>query len=65
MCSQVLDGLKIIIFVLKSNANLVITTTCMLLYLSRAIYIFECKKLSIQGLFLGELFQALISLARD
>jgi hypothetical protein len=30
---------------LKSNANLVINTTCMLLYLSRAIYIFECKNL--------------------
>jgi hypothetical protein len=35
----------------------------MLLYLSRAIFIFECKNLSVQGLFLGELFQALISLA--
>jgi hypothetical protein len=33
------------IFVLKSNANLVINTTCMLLYLSRAIHIFECKTL--------------------
>jgi hypothetical protein len=64
MCSQVLDGLKIIYFVYKSNANLVINTTCMLLYLSRAIYIWV-QKLSIQGLFLGELFQALISLARD
>jgi hypothetical protein len=34
------------IFVLKSNANLVINTTCVLLYLSRAIYIFECKNLA-------------------
>jgi hypothetical protein len=33
------------IFVLKSNANLVINTTCVFLYLSRAIYIFECKTL--------------------
>jgi hypothetical protein len=32
-------------FVLKSNPNLVINTTCMLLYLSRAIYIFECKNI--------------------
>jgi hypothetical protein len=30
-------------FVLKSDANLVINTTCMLLYLSKAIYLFECK----------------------
>jgi hypothetical protein len=44
MCSQVLDGLKMV-FIAKSNANLVINTTCVLLYLSRAIYIFQCKNL--------------------
>jgi hypothetical protein len=44
MCSQVLDGLKMV-FIPKSNANLVINTTCMLLYLSIAIYIFKCKTL--------------------
>jgi hypothetical protein len=54
-----------IYFVLKSNANLVINTSCMLLYLSRAIYIYLSAKLSIQGLFLAESFQALISLARN
>jgi hypothetical protein len=64
MCSQVLDGLKMG-FILKSNANLVINITCVLLYLSRAIFIFECLNLSVQGLFLSELLQAMISLARD
>jgi hypothetical protein len=64
MCSQFLDGLKMI-FIRKSNANLVINITCVLLYLSRAIFIFECIKLSVQDLFLGELLQAMISLARD
>jgi hypothetical protein len=39
MCSQVLDGLKII-FILKSNANLVTNITYVLLYLSRAIHIY-------------------------
>jgi hypothetical protein len=34
--------------------------TCVLLYLSRALYIFECINLSVQYLFLGELFQAMI-----
>jgi hypothetical protein len=53
------------IFILKSNANIVINITCVLLYLSRAIYIFECINLSVQDLFLGELFHAMISLARD
>jgi hypothetical protein len=62
MCSQVLDGLKMI-FILKSNANLVINITCVLLYLSIAIHIFECINLSIQDLFLGELFHAMISLS--
>jgi hypothetical protein len=52
-------------FIPKSNANLVINITCMLLYLPRALYIFECINLSVQDLFLGELFQAKISLARD
>jgi hypothetical protein len=53
------------IFIPKSNANLVINIACMLLYLSRALYIFECIDLSVQDLFLGELLQAMISLARD
>jgi hypothetical protein len=62
MCSRVLDGLKMI-FIPKSNANLVINITCVLLYLSRAIFIFECINLSVQDLFLGESLQAMISLA--
>jgi hypothetical protein len=64
MCSQVLDGLKMI-FILKSNANLVMNIICVLLYLSKAIFIFECLNLSLQDLFLSELLQAMISLARD
>jgi hypothetical protein len=64
MCSQVLDRLKMI-FIPKSNANLVINITCVLLYLSRALYIFECITFIVQDLFLGELLQAMISLARD
>jgi hypothetical protein len=64
MCSQVLDGLKMV-FILKNNANLVINITCVLLYLSKALYIFECINLSVQDLFLSELLQAMISLARD
>jgi hypothetical protein len=51
------------IFIPKSNANLVMNVTCVLLYLSRAL--FECINLSVQDLFLGELLQAMISLARD
>jgi hypothetical protein len=51
------------IFVPKSNANLVINITCLLLYLSRALYIFEYINLSVQDLFLSELLQAMISLA--
>jgi hypothetical protein len=47
------------IFIPKSNANLVINITCMLLYLSRALYMFECINLSVQDLFLGELLQAI------
>jgi hypothetical protein len=54
MCSQVLDRLKMV-FILKSNANLIINTTCVLLYLYRALYIFECINLSVQDIFLGEL----------
>jgi hypothetical protein len=53
------------IFIPKSNANLAINITCVLLYLSRALYIFECINHSVQDLFLGELLQAMISLARD
>jgi hypothetical protein len=64
MCSQVLDGLKMV-FTPKSNANLIMNITCVLLYLSRALYIFECIKFSVQDLFLSELLQAMISLAWD
>jgi hypothetical protein len=64
MCSQVVDRLKMV-FMPKNNANLVMNVTCVLLYLSRALYIFECINLSVQDLFLGELLQAMISLARD
>jgi hypothetical protein len=54
MCSQVLDRLKMI-FIFKSNANFVINITCVLLYLSKDLYIFECINLSVQDLFLSEL----------
>jgi hypothetical protein len=64
MCSQVLDRLKKV-FIPKSNGNLVINITCVLLYLSRALCIFESINLSVQDLFLGELFEAMISLAPD
>jgi hypothetical protein len=47
----------------KSNANLVMNIICVLLYLSKALKISECINLSIQDLFLGELLQAMISLA--
>jgi hypothetical protein len=53
------------IFILESNTNLVIKITCLLLYLSRALYIFECINLSVHDLFLGELLHAMLSLARD
>jgi hypothetical protein len=53
MCSQVLDRLKMI-FIPKSNANLVMNITCVLLYLSTALQIFECINLSVQDLFLSE-----------
>jgi hypothetical protein len=52
-------------FMLKNVANLVTNITCVLLNLSRALYIFECINLSVQDLFLSELLQAMISLARD
>jgi hypothetical protein len=61
---KVLDRLKMV-FISKSNANLVMNITCVLLYLSRALYIFECINLSVQYLFLSELLQAIVSLARD
>jgi hypothetical protein len=51
------------IFIPKSNSNLVMNITCVLLYLSRALYIFDCINLSVQDLFLGELLQAMIYLA--
>jgi hypothetical protein len=52
-------------FMLKNIANLVTNITCVLLNLSRALYIFECINFSVQDLFLSELLQAMISLARD
>jgi hypothetical protein len=64
MCSQVIDRLKIV-FMPKNIANLVMNIACVLLNLSRALYIFECINLSVQDLFLSELLQAMISLARD
>ena len=64
MCSQVMNRLKMS-FMLKNIANLVINITCVLLNLSKALYIFECINLSVQDLFLSELLQAMISLARD
>jgi hypothetical protein len=53
------------VFVPKNIANLVMNITCVLLNLSRALYIFECINLSVKDLFLSELLQAMISLARD
>jgi hypothetical protein len=64
MCSQVIDRLKMV-FILKNIANLVMNITCVLLNLSRALYLFECINLSVQDLFLSELLQAMISPARD
>jgi hypothetical protein len=64
MCSQVIDRLKMV-FRAKNIANLVMNITCVLLNLSRALYIFKCINLSVQDLFLSELLQAMISLARD
>jgi hypothetical protein len=64
MCSHLLDGLKMI-FILKSNANHVMNITCVLLYLSKTIFLFDCLNLSMQDLFLSQLLRAMISLARD
>jgi hypothetical protein len=51
-----LDGLKnILIFAFKSHANLVINTSCILLYLSKALYT-KCNH-KLQELLLGELIQ--------
>jgi hypothetical protein len=48
------------IFIPKSNANLVMNITCVLIYLSRALHIFECINLSVQDLCLNELLQAMM-----
>jgi hypothetical protein len=54
-----LDGSKDILrFAFKSHANLVINTPCVLLYLSKALYI-ECNH-RLQELLLGELIQGSI-----
>jgi hypothetical protein len=54
-----LDGSKNILpFAFKSHANLVINTSCILLYLSKALYI-ECNH-RLQELLLGELIQGSI-----
>jgi hypothetical protein len=51
-----LDGSKdILLFAFKSHANLVINTSCILLYLSKALYI-QCIH-RLQELLLGELIQ--------
>jgi hypothetical protein len=64
MFSQVMNRLKMV-FMPKNIANLVTNITCVLLNLSKALYIFECMNLTVQDLFLSELLQAMISLARD
>jgi hypothetical protein len=54
-----LDGWKnILLFAFKSHANLVINTSCILLYQSKALYI-KCNH-RLQELFLGELIQGSI-----
>jgi hypothetical protein len=54
-----LDGSKnILLFAFKSHANLVIKTSCILLYLSKVLYI-ECNH-RLQELLLGELIQGSI-----
>jgi hypothetical protein len=54
-----LDGSKdILLFVCRSHANLVINTSCILLYLSKALCI-ECNH-RLQKLLLGELIQGSI-----
>jgi hypothetical protein len=53
-----LDGSKSILLFAKSHANLVINTSCILLYQSKALYI-ECNH-RLQELLLGELIQGSI-----
>jgi hypothetical protein len=54
-----LDGSKgVLLFAFKSHANLVINTSCILLYLYKALYI-ECNH-RLQELLLGELIQGSI-----
>jgi hypothetical protein len=54
-----LDGSKdILLFAFKSQANLVINASCILLYISKALYI-ECNH-RLQELLLGELIQCSI-----
>jgi hypothetical protein len=54
-----LDGSKdILLFAFKSHANLVINTSCIFLYLSKALFI-ECNH-RLQELLLGELIQGSI-----
>jgi hypothetical protein len=54
-----LDGSKdILLFAFKSHANLVINTSCIFIYLSKALYI-ECNH-RLQELLLGELIQGSI-----
>jgi hypothetical protein len=53
------DGSKdILLFAFKSHANFVINTSCILLYLSKALYI-ECNH-RLEELLLGELIQGSI-----
>jgi hypothetical protein len=50
----------------KNNVNLIINITCLLqVSYCRPWFIFECINLSVQDLFLGELLQAMISIAWD
>jgi hypothetical protein len=42
---SILDGFKMIHFYSYNYANLVINTSCMLLYLSKVLYLFDCKNL--------------------
>jgi hypothetical protein len=61
MCSQVIDRLKMV-FRPKNIANLHL---CVAQPIQSLIYIFGCINLSVQDLFLCELLQAMISLARN
>jgi hypothetical protein len=59
LCSQLWMRAKdILLFAFKSHANLVINTSCILLYLSKALYI-ECNH-RLQELLFGELIQGSI-----